>query len=117
MNGAFMLARAYPSLSCAPRNDRCGFLPRCRPGERRDPYRVIHRFKNTVRRPAITKYICGYGSRRSPGRRGARVSVRSKHLEIFAMLPVRHFRLKTLDLGVLDMDVVVHELGPQRLPE
>ena len=33
-----------------------------------------------------------------------------KHLEIFAMLPVRHLGLKPLDLGVLDVNVIVDEL-------
>ena len=41
----------------------------------------------------------------------------SKHLEIFAVLPVRHLGLKPLDLRVLDVDVIIHELRAQRLPE
>ena len=41
----------------------------------------------------------------------------SKHLEIFALLPVRHFGLEALDLGVLDVDVIIDELGAERLAE
>ena len=41
----------------------------------------------------------------------------SKHLEILAVLPVRHLGLKPLDLRVLDVDVVIDELRAQRLPE
>src|SRR5438876_3650079 len=56
----------------------------------------------------------------SPGmtsREAAVPDALSKHLEIFAMLPVRHLGLKPLDLRVLDMNVIIHELRPQRLPE
>ena len=56
----------------------------------------------------------------SPGmtsREAAVPDALSKHLEIFAVLPVRRFGLKPLDLGVLDVDVIIHELRPQRLPE
>src|ERR1700681_1955995 len=41
----------------------------------------------------------------------------SNHLEIFALLPFRDFGLKALDLGVLDVDVVVDEASAQRLAE
>ena len=41
----------------------------------------------------------------------------SKHLEIFALLPVRHLGLEALDLGVLDVDVVVDEFRAERLAE
>ena len=41
----------------------------------------------------------------------------SKHLEIFAMLPVGNLRLKPLDLGVLDVNVIVDELGAERAAE
>src|ERR1044072_98988 len=41
----------------------------------------------------------------------------SKHLEIFAVLPVRHFGLQTIDLRVLDVDIIVHERRPQRVAE
>src|SRR5260370_31630122 len=44
-------------------------------------------------------------------------SQKSKHLEIFALLPVRHLGLKTLDLGVLDVDVIVDKAGAERLAE
>ena len=42
-------------------------------------------------------------------------AITSKHLEIFALLPVRHFGLKALDLGVLDVDIVVDKAGAQRV--
>src|SRR2546423_14186518 len=38
----------------------------------------------------------------------------SEHLEIFAMLPVRDLGLKTFDLGVLDVDVIVDETRTER---
>src|SRR3954451_11232988 len=38
----------------------------------------------------------------------------SEHLEIFAVFPVRDFGLEALDLGLLDVDVVVDELGAER---
>jgi len=41
----------------------------------------------------------------------------SRHLEIFALFPIRHFGLEALDLGVLDVDVVVGKSRPQRLVE
>ena len=41
----------------------------------------------------------------------------SKHLEIFAVLPVRYLGLKPLDLGVLDVNVIIDEFRAQRLPE
>ena len=41
----------------------------------------------------------------------------SKHLEIFALFPFRHFGLETLDLGGLDVGVIVDELGAERLAE
>jgi hypothetical protein len=47
----------------------------------------------------------------APGTRG------SKHLEIFALFPVRDFGLETLDLGVLDANVIVDELRAQRVAE
>jgi hypothetical protein len=34
----------------------------------------------------------------------------SKHLKVFTVLPVRHLGLKPLDLRVLDVDVIIHEL-------
>ncbi len=40
-----------------------------------------------------------------------------KHLEIFALFPVRHFGLEALDLGVLDVDVVVDKARAQRVAE
>src|SRR5690242_2482176 len=41
----------------------------------------------------------------------------SKQLEIFAMLPVRDLGLEAIDLGILDVDVVVHERRAQRVAE
>src|ERR1700684_3594691 len=41
----------------------------------------------------------------------------SKHLEIFAMLPVRHFGLEALDLRLLDVHVVIDEAGAERFAE
>src|SRR6267378_1638812 len=41
----------------------------------------------------------------------------SKRFEILTMLPVGDLGVEALDLGVLDVDVVVDELLPQRLPE
>ena len=40
-----------------------------------------------------------------------------KHLEIFALFPVRDFGLEAFDLGVLDVDVIVDELRAQRVAE
>ena len=48
---------------------------------------------------------------------GSARPLRSKHLEIFAVLPVGHFRLEALDLGVLDMHVIVDELRTERVAE
>ena len=42
-------------------------------------------------------------------------ATRSKHLEIFALLPLRDFGLEAFDLGVLDVDVIVDERGTERL--
>src|SRR4029453_18555372 len=53
----------------------------------------------------------------APRNDAGRVSLFSKHLEIFAVLPVRYFGLKALDLGVLDVDVIIHKLRAQRSPE
>src|SRR6202158_1367895 len=39
----------------------------------------------------------------------------SKHLEIFALFPVRYFGLEALDFGVLDVDVVVDKAGAERV--
>ena len=33
------------------------------------------------------------------------------------MFPVRHLRLKPLDLGVLDVHVIIHEFRPERAAE
>src|SRR5688572_33412489 len=41
----------------------------------------------------------------------------SKHLEIFAMLPLRNFRLEPFNLGILDVDVIVDELFSERPAE
>jgi hypothetical protein len=41
----------------------------------------------------------------------------SKHLEIFALFPVRHLGLEALDLGVLDVDVVVDKARPEGVAE
>ena len=41
----------------------------------------------------------------------------SKHLEIFAMLPFGHFRLEAVDLGILDVDVIVDEFRAELLAE
>src|SRR5205085_7865094 len=41
----------------------------------------------------------------------------SKHLEILALFPVRDVGLKTLDLGVLDVDVVIDEFRAQAVAE
>ena len=38
----------------------------------------------------------------------------SKHLEIFAVLPLGNLRLKALDLGGFDVDVVVDALRVSR---
>jgi hypothetical protein len=46
-----------------------------------------------------------------------RASSPSKHLEIFALFPVRYFGLEALDFGVLDVDVVVDEAGAERIAE
>jgi hypothetical protein len=51
----------------------------------------------------------------SPPRKGEGSAPPSKHLEIFAVLPIRHFGLEAIDLGVLDVDVIIHELAAQRL--
>src|SRR5450631_3243391 len=48
----------------------------------------------------------------APSRNDAQIS---KHLEIFALFPVRHFGLEALDFGVLDMNVVVDKSRAQRL--
>src|SRR6266700_8158689 len=55
---------------------------------------------------------------RSRCRRASRTSEScSKHLEIFAVLPVGDLGLEAFDLSVLDVRVVVDELRAQRLPE
>jgi hypothetical protein len=41
----------------------------------------------------------------------------SKHLEIFALFPVRDFGLEALDFRVLDVDVIVDEFRAQRVAE
>jgi len=41
----------------------------------------------------------------------------SKHLEIFALFPVRHLRLEALDFGVLDVDVIIDKARAQRVAE
>src|SRR6185312_4921046 len=41
----------------------------------------------------------------------------SKHLEILTLLPVRDLGLETLDLGGLDVNVIVHERCPELLTE
>src|SRR5713101_5690322 len=51
------------------------------------------------------------------GRGSAPRSRLSKHFEIFALFPFRHFGLEAIDFGVLDVNVVVDELGAERLAE
>ena len=41
----------------------------------------------------------------------------SKHFEIFALFPVRHLGLEALDLGVLDVDVIVDKARAERVAE
>lgn len=37
----------------------------------------------------------------------------SKHLEIFAVLPVGHLGREAVDLGILDVGVIIDELRPE----
>ena len=41
----------------------------------------------------------------------------SKHLEIFAVFPVRHLGLEALEFGALDVNVVIDKAGAERLAE
>jgi hypothetical protein len=72
------------------------------------------------RRPQMRN--CASGNLEIPGsmlshRPGMTEAKFSKHLEIFAVFPVRDLGLEALDLGVLDVDVVIDKAGAERLAE
>src|SRR4051794_20160004 len=64
-------------------------------------------------------YVSKPGSGEVPGPSSAprerRAAGRSKDLEIFAMLPVGHFGLEALDLGILDVNVIIDKPGAERI--
>src|SRR6266481_10050151 len=94
---AGIAACAVSPLPLWERSDR---IDRCDPGEGLRPHD----------RPEPLTPTLSHKGRGSPPAAAEAFSPPSKHLEIFAMLPVRHFRLETLDLGILDVHVVIDEL-------
>ena len=74
---------------------------------------------SVIRRPRTMQPRLDGLNRSDPddGEGGLRRKRLSKHLEIFALLPVRHFGLKMLDFGVLDVDVVVDKARPECVAE